>query len=317
VNRRATVAGVVLAAVLGAAAIVAWNRVGGGESTRAAEGQPLAARADMAPRRVFFGDTVTAEVEVELDPDRVDPDSVRLRVDFSPWRQVSEPRRVRQDGDTTTLSTTFVLRCLTLPCISPDEDVIDHNFPPAQVTYTARGGLGAEPPESVAAPWPRVEGRARYSSRVAQAASGAGWEADLVSLPELTFSVAPAVLIALLLAAGVLLAVAGALLVRRLLPHRAAQRTSPPPAARPERELTPLERALALLEDPARVNGAGDQRRALELVAAVLTERGERSLGRTARALAWSAPVPGVEETSSVAERTRSALAEELHETPE
>lgn len=315
-NRRATVAGVVLAAVLSVAAIVVWNRVGGGESTRAAEGQPLTARADMAPRRVFFGDTVTAVVEVELDPDRVEPDSVRLRVDFSPWRQVGEPRRVREDGDTTTLSTTYVLRCLTLPCISPDEDVIDHNFPPAQVTYRVPGGVGAEPPASVAAPWPRVEGRARYSSRVAQAASGAGWEADLVSLPKLTFSVAPAVLIALLLVAGVLLAVTGGLLVRRLLPHR-AQRTSPPPAARPTPEPTPLERALALLEDPARVNGAGDQRRALELVAAVLIEHGEPRLGRTARALAWSAPVPGFEETSSVAERTRSALAEELHETTE
>ena len=39
--------------------------------------------------------------------------------------------------------------------------------------------------------------------------------------------------------------------------------------------LTPLERALELLEDAARANGAADHRRSLELVAEVLGERGE------------------------------------------
>lgn len=312
-TRKLILAGAALAAVV-VVAIVAWDRRGG-ETTRATEEPPLAARADMAPRRAFFGDDVTAVVEVELDPDRVDPDSVRLRADFTPWRQVGDPVRVRVDGDPTALSTTFVLRCLTRSCISPDEDVVDHDFAPAQVTYQARGGTGADPPAAVQAQWPRLEVRARYSSRVAQAAAGTGWEADLTSLPELTFGVAPALLIALLLGAGVLLAVAGVLLVRRVLP-RDVRPASPPPPPPPEPGLSPLERALALLEDPMRVNGTGDQRRALELVAAALVENGAPSLGRTARALAWSAPVPRVEETSDVAARARSALAEELHAPP-
>ena len=42
---------------------------------------------------------------------------------------------------------------------------------------------------------------------------------------------------------------------------------SPNRKAAPERVLSPLEQALALLEEAVRVNGAADQRRALELVA--------------------------------------------------
>jgi hypothetical protein len=313
VARKLILGGAALAAVA-VVAIVAWG-LRGGESTRARGEPPLAARADLTPRRAFFGDDVTAVVEVELDPDQVDPDSVRLRADFTPWRQVGDPVRVRENGDPTRLSTTFVLRCLTRTCISPDEDVVDHDFAPARVTYAARGGTGAEPPAAVQAQWPRLEVRARYSSRVAQTAAGTGWEADLTSLPELTFGVPPIFLIGLLLGAGALLAVVGVFLVRRVLP-RGAPPASPLPAAPPALVLTPLERALALLEDPVRVNGTGDQRRALELVAAALIERGAPSLGRSARALAWSPPVPRVEETSDVASRARSALAEELHASP-
>jgi hypothetical protein len=72
-----------------------------------------------------------------------------------------------------------------------------------------------------------------------------------------------------------------------------------------------------LLEDSARVDGAADQRRALELVATVLVERGDMNLAQAARALAWSKPVPRVGETNGLAVRARSALGEELHAHPE
>jgi hypothetical protein len=75
--------------------------------------------------------------------------------------------------------------------------------------------------------------------------------------------------------------------------------------------VTPLEYALALLEDPSRVNGTGDQRRALELVAEGLVVRGDRKLARTARSLAWSRPVPQIDETRTLARRARAAFAKE------
>jgi hypothetical protein len=86
----------------------------------------------------------------------------------------------------------------------------------------------------------------------------------------------------------------------------------PEPEPVPERVLSPLEQALALLDEAVRVNGAADQRRALELVAEELelAEWGDRDLARTARALAWSEDVPQVEETSALAARVRSVLVD-------
>ena len=64
---------------------------------------------------------------------------------------------------------------------------------------------------------------------------------------------------------------AGGALVYLARPRRHRRGTQPKAEPLP-RALTPLEQALALLEDPALVNGSGDQRRALELVAGALLE---------------------------------------------
>ena len=72
---RIALAAVVLVGAL-AIVLLAWNRGGGGEATRTAA-PPIDARTDISPRSVLFGDTVNAVVEVTLDRNRVDPDSVR------------------------------------------------------------------------------------------------------------------------------------------------------------------------------------------------------------------------------------------------
>jgi hypothetical protein len=79
--------------------------------------------------------------------------------------------------------------------------------------------------------------------------------------------------------------------------------------------IAPLDYALALLEDPTRVNGNGDQRRALQLVAEGLVLRGDGALARTARTLAWSRPVPQLDETRSLARKARVVFGQEGHET--
>ena len=65
-----------------------------------------------------------------------------------------------------------------------------------------------------------------------------------------------------------------------------------------------------------RVNGAADQRRALELVAEELERAawGDPTLANTARALAWSEAVPPVDQTSELAARVRAVL-DDGHET--
>jgi hypothetical protein len=316
---------VALAAVAGVsilAVVLAWDRGRDGESSPTAEDEPaIEARTDLSPRSVLFGDTVRALVDVTLDRNRVDPDSVRVLADFAPWKRLANPERVRRDGETTTsIRTTYVLRCVTNACISDDAAAVQNDtelkvFEQAQVTYTASEGRASTSRVSLQVPWPRLTVGARFSARdaLSAGASTSGWRVDLLSLPAFSYRVTPVLLFALLLAAGIVLAIASGAFV-----HRARRRRAPPApmgADGPsEPVVTPLDRALALLEDSARLDGAADQRRALELVAAALDGRGDLKLARESRALAWSEPVPGVRETNGVAARARSALRKELHE---
>ncbi len=78
----------------------------------------IQAEATLSPAVALFGDTVLAHVDVLLNRTRVDPDSVRVAADFAPFEIVGPPRRLRRDaGDTTYLSRTFVLRCLSGTCV--------------------------------------------------------------------------------------------------------------------------------------------------------------------------------------------------------
>ena len=307
------------AVVAGLTALVvvlfAWDR--GGESIPTArDAAPIEARADLSPRSVLFGDTVTALVEVTLDRNRVDPDSVRIVTDFSPWKRVANPERLRRDGETTTyLRMSFALRCLASFCTSASEGAVQ-DFAQARVTYTPREGADSSADGSLDVPWPELAVGSRFSATPPQGPDivASRWRADMLSQPAVSYSIGPTLLIGLLLVGGALLAVGGGTLAYVALPHRSR---APRPKAEPmEPLLTPLELALALLEDPARVDGAGDQRRALELVAAGLVERGDVKLGQAARTLAWSKPVPGVGETSGLAARARSVLGQELREHP-
>ena len=302
--------------------LIAWGRARGAESVPIAEDEPaIQARTDLSPRKVLFGDTVTALVEVTLDRNRVDPDSVRVHADFAPWRRLANPERVRRDGETTiSFRTTYVLRCLTSACVSTDVAAVQNDteiqsFGQAQVTYATPEESGSSSRVSLRVPWPRLTVGARFSARdaLSAGASTSGWRADLLSLPAFSYRVTPDLLFALLLSVGFVFAIAGGVFA-----YLARRRRAPPVRPSAERSLepvlTPLERALALLEDSARVDGASDQRRALELVAAALDGRGDLKFGRESRALAWSEPVPEVRETNGLAVRARSALGQELHE---
>lgn len=324
-SRKRSLMHIALVVVVGLATLVvvlfAWDRGRNAEPVRTAEEEPaIEARTDLLPRSVLFGDTVSALVDVTVDRERVDPDSIRIQTDFAPWKQLAKPERLRRDdGTTTTIRMTFALRCLTSSCVSSDVTAVQNDtttkvFEQAQVTYSGREGTESGGRGSLRAPWPQLVIGARYSPTEAQAATP--WQADLVSLPAVTYGVSSSLFFTLALAAGTLLAIAGGACAYLALPRRAPP-SLPKAAGPPESVLTPLERALALLEESVRVDGSGDQRRALELVATVMVERGDMKLAQAARVLAWSQPVPGVGETNGLAARARSALGKELHEHPE
>jgi hypothetical protein len=315
-RRRGILAGLGLAglALVGALVVMLlWD--GGGSDTpepTVASPSGIEAYAELDRYKVHFGDTLTAKVEISVDRARVDPDSIRIDTDFTPWKAAGPPTVVRRDGRSTTyIETRYILRCLESFCTTPEEQSVQ-GFRAARVSYTAleqaAGGAG---PRTVQAAWPQILVTARYappsaSQSTRQAATQ--WQANLLSLPAATYRIGPWALVALLLLGAVILAAAAVLIVLRTRPRPAAAVAVAAPGADAGSGITPLDYALELLEDPARVNGSGDQRRALELVADGLVDRGDGTLARLARALAWSRPVPRIEETSGIARKARAVL---------
>jgi hypothetical protein len=319
-NRILVALGLLAVASVTALAVVqsTWDRGGGSALTTPAAGsQGIDARATLSPRIIFFGDRMQALFDVTLDRTRVDPGSVRVAAELAPWEILGTARLERRDAGTTThLRWTYDLRCLTGPCV-PAGATAPFQFSPARVTFAPRGAP-TDKHESVAVELPLLVVYSRFSAAGFESVDNtdSSWRADVLTLPAVSYRVSPGVASLLLLAGSVLLVVAAGVLVYLAWPRRAA---APPPEPEPEQlpSLTPLEQALALLEETVREDGAGDQRRALELVAEELEEWGDRDLARAARVLAWSEGAPGVDQTTALADRVRAELDEELLERAE
>jgi hypothetical protein len=301
-------------ALLGALVVMLiWD--GGGSDTpepTVTNASGIQAYADLDRYKVHFGDTLTAKVEVSVDNARVDPDSIRINTDFTPWKAAVAPKVVRRNGDSTTyLETRYTLRCLESFCTTPDAESAQ-GFRAARITYTALDkAAGGARSRTVQAAWPQILVTARYAPPSASESSRQAptqWRANLLSLPAATYRIGPWALVTLLLAGAALLAAAAVLIVLRTRPRPSAAAVVAAPAGSAGPGISPLEYALELLEDPSRVNGSGDQRRALELVADGLCDRGNGTLGRIARALAWSRPVPKIDETSGIARKARAVF---------
>ncbi len=141
--------------------------------------------------------------------------------------------------------------------------------------------------------------------------AAAPWRADLLSLPAASYRLPPAVLVVLLVLGAAFAGLVAIALAYAVWPRAApVALAEPEPELAPEPVLSPLEQALVLLEQSIRVDGASDQRRALELVAEELeqAEWGDPDLARTARVLAWSEGAPPIDETTGLAARVRSSL---------
>jgi hypothetical protein len=273
--------------------------------------RPLRAKASLSDRIVVFGDTVHARVDVSVDLRHVDPDAVKVRAAFAPWRLVGSARVTRKDaGSSSHVQVSYVLRCLTPLCV-PERESRPFDFKPARVEFVNRaGGRGL-----IRVKWPRLTLNTRFAA--GDLANAAPWRLDVANVPDATYRASPNLLLALLAGGSLLLLAGGGALAYVGWPRRESQ---PEPEPEPEPELlpTPLEQALELLEDATRANGAADQRRSLELVAEVLGERGEGDdLARAARALAWSPTAPRLDDTKQLAVRVRETLEHELRQLEE
>jgi hypothetical protein len=311
-GRRSLIAGAALLVVVvgGVAGVLVSSGGGSADSPPGA----IQARSALLPGVVLFGDTLTARLDVILDRSKVDPGSVRVQASFAPWKPVAPPKQVRRDGSasSTYIEKTYVLRCLQASCTAQNDSIVE-DFDRARVSYIARDGTH----RVTQVKWPQLIVDSRYAQKTLSAAgaSAAPWKAALFSLPSLTYSISPSLLFALLLTGGLVLLLAAGGLVYLARRRPAVRAAPPPPPPPPAPVLTPLERAFVLLELSERVDGAGDQRRALERVADELARRGEAELARAARTLAWSEPVPGTEQTTRFAASARSKITETADET--
>ncbi len=302
-TRRA--AGLVLAA-LALAAVVAVA-LATRDRTEPADAPPVSTRAVVTPRVVLFGDTITAHVQVALDRERADPDTLRITTFFDPWVQVGTPVQTRSEGERTTyVEHRFALRCLGLRCV-PQGRPLEWEFRRARVEYADRDGVD----HTFLLRWPVVVTNTRLvgDDFGRDDEYGTPWRADLKTIPAATYRLSPALLVALLVGGALALAAAGAGLAYAALPAPSVQ-LPPEPEPEPPPDLTPLERALELLEAPNPVDGAAGRRRALELVADELHDR-DASLAGSVRTLAWAAGKPAAAQARSLAVRVRAMLEAE------
>jgi len=288
---------------------------GGSDARPLLSGEKTAVvRGSLTPDVHLFAEPVVARVDVVVDRDRVDPTDVVVKTDFSPYETVGTTDVERQDlGRFVHLRYTTTLRCLEIACIpntfkysevpisqTPELPLFPENqqrdekqkyeFPPALVS----AGEGDEAKTLGRVVWPPLRSLSRinwYDSSVV--GQGFPFAANVTPLPETSYRISPTVLGALLLALAIaLVGIPVAYLVR-------SRRRRREPRASTEMQLSPLERALALVEWASGRASTDERREALEALAYELDAEEGETAGR-ARAQGWSPPTPASEEMTDL-----------------
>ena len=287
--RRLFIAGVVAAVLLAAAVgLFAWNAwdKGGGPGLG---DEPIVGTALLAPEQHLFADAVRARVEIIVDTERVDPDSVELGANFEPYRELRPVEVTRtDDGSTAKLTYDYVIGCLVSGCLPRGAGRVELGG--VAVNYLRRG---QSEPDAATVEWVPIRAAGRIDPNELEQAA---LRSDLRDLPSATYRVSPRTVELIALVLAVLFAVGAAILILRLLPlERLATRLG----ARFVDKRSSLEQALALVRESS--GSAEEERRALERLAVELKRTREPSLAEDASRLAWSEgqPVPAVVEPLS------------------
>jgi hypothetical protein len=282
--------------------------IGRGGAPSVLRGEAIRVNSDLSPHTQLFGDTVTARIAIVVDVDQIALSSLRVDGKFGPYQKIGTPTvRRSQAGGTGYVVWTARLRCLDAACLSgkAGKRVL---FPTARLSYSLmRGSDTARPARSVIVAWPALLAYSRLDRTQLAALDPRDeppWRPDFTALPAVSYRASPPLLAFLFYGLGaVLIAACLALLVPPVLREvRRAMARSGPPSLR----LPPYEQALWLLEkDVEDGEDVEARRKALELVAVELGQRGERDLELSARRLAWSPEPPASEDTRALAQSVR------------
>jgi hypothetical protein len=297
------VAGIVAAAVV--LVLVIWAPRWWGGDRGPSPSRVIEATTDAEPTYSLFADAVALRAHVLVDTGAIDPESVRLDARVTPFRLISQRRRIQTLGEhAAAVDFELAVQCVSLSCLRAagvvDEDGVVRPTPiavrPGRIHYVRADGFSAS--ESIE--WPRLVVHTRLTpaeARTGEPRTGA------FPTPRASYSVSPDLLAGLLIGAGVLLAVVGGLLLA------AAVRGKPIPIRlRIPAHLTPLDRALALVRDASSKDDTIEGRRALERLAVELRRREEPELAQEAGRLAWSVDRPSPAAVEQLAQDVSSSV---------
>ena len=255
-------AGVVLVlALLGALAWRVWDP---GEGSLA---EPIAVNATLSPQQHMFGDPVRARIEVVLDAERVDPDSVKVRANFAPHRQLQPPTESRSAaGPITRVRFDYRLACLTYSCLPNGRRRFE--LKNAAVEYSTGRGGGVRTEEI---DWPTLTASGRISrARFYEAQT----RAEFRELEPPAYRVSPRLVEVIGLLLALIFAAAAVILILRLLPlERIAERLG----AEDGRHTDPRSSERLRACGTSTPDRAEEGRRALERLAAELRSAGTPS----------------------------------------
>lgn len=286
---------ILLLAVAGVLVWRAWNA-----DDQRSLSEPIAMNATLGPEQHLFGDPVRARVEVILDAKRIDPETVKLRVNFAPYRPLRSPSRVETTaGAITRLEFSYVLGCMTYRCLPYGQR--DFSLHSATLEYRRRGSGGAQ---TLEVDWPSLEATGRISATRL-------WEArlraDYRELGAMSYTLPPRQVGVVALVLSILFGAAALILILRLLPlARIAERLG----LKTVDTRTSLELALARVRDAAAAERPDEGRRALERLAQELRRVRSPELARAASRLAWSRTVPADGRLTALSTEVERLIAE-------
>ena len=261
----------------------------------------IAARASLGSRAQLFGQLLTVRLDLLVDREVLDPDKITVDTRFDPFTTDGAPVTSRRDYDRfTRLRYEYRLDCVTTICV-PEGAREDFDLQPTPVRHE---GVPVEIIE-----WPQVTIASRYREPETdqgmrfQGSVDLPWRANVRVRPA-SYSVDPTLLTVALAGLALLLLLVSLFFVQRAFP------SAPFGFRRLRRiKLTPLERAIAVLERAQKQGIEREQRLALDRLARELRTGGQHELAGTARELAWTADVPGPDRTATLSEQVRAVIA--------
>ena len=287
---------IVAAALIVVGAVVVFLRSGTEPPPEPLGEDGFGARASFAPRAQIFGDTFTARLDVLIDPRKLDPDRIEVNAVFEPFEQAAPPRRTRDDyHGMTRLTYEYTLDCVQVICV-PETERKNFGFREAIVRLGERR-LGT-------VEWPIVSISSTLRDPTERdPTADPEWHATLAPLAP-TYRVDPTLLVGLLVTFALALLATSVVLLGYAFPG-----TPLGLRLRRRRKLTPLQRALVVLE---RANERGieeEQRLALDRLAGALRATGESELAGAAHELAWAARAPANDRAVELSHDVRELIA--------